>query len=227
MISFWDADTNHAGAYITAFLVVIVLVNLVGVKYYGEIEFFFACVKLLTLVGLIIFGLIADLGGIPPERKFTGGLYWRTEPFNDSFLGIKPVSKSRFLGFWAAFTKAAFSYGGIEGVAVLAGEAHNPRRTMRMAVRTVFYRVVGIYMLAILIIGLNVSQNDPLLLDALAHGGGTATASPFVVICVKHGVRALPSIINAVVMTSALSACNENAYATSRTLMALARQGGS
>jgi L-asparagine transporter-like permease len=103
---------------------------------YGEIEFGFACLKVATLVGLIIFGLIANLGGIPPDHQYIGGRYWRDEPFNDTFKDLQPVSKARFLGFWAVFTKAAFSYGGIESIGVLAGEAHNPRRTMRMAVRT-------------------------------------------------------------------------------------------
>ena len=99
-----------------------------------------------TLIGLIIFGLVIDLGGAP-NREFIGGRYWREEPFNDHFLNLQPVSRARFLGFWAVFTKAAFSYGyvdllaklmgsGIEGIGVLAGEAHNPRKTMRMAVRT-------------------------------------------------------------------------------------------
>jgi amino acid transporter len=80
-------------------------------------------------------------------------------------------------------------------------------------------------MLAILIIGLNVSQKSPELLSAVAGGGKTAASSPFVVICKQTGVQVLPSIINAVVMTSALSSANENIYAVSRTLMALARNG--
>ena len=101
---------------------------------------------MLNVVGLIIFGLIVDLGGVPPDREFIGGRYWRNEPFNDTYKGLAPVSKARFLGFWAVLTKvslvkswltqAAFSYGGIEGIAVLAGEAHNPRQTMRTAIRT-------------------------------------------------------------------------------------------
>lgn len=86
---------------------------------YGEIEFFFACVKIAMLVALILFGLIANLGGIPPDHTFIGGKYWRDEPWNDSYLDLKPVSLSRFLGFWAVFTKAAFSYLGIESIAVL------------------------------------------------------------------------------------------------------------
>lgn len=91
--------------------------------------------------------------------------------------------------------------------------------------RPVFYRVVGIYFLSTLVIGLTVSQYSPLLRDAVAMGGSTAASSPFVVMCQQASVSVLPSIINAVVMTSALSSGNENTYAVSRTLMALAKQG--
>lgn len=56
-------------------------------------------------VGLILFGLIADLGGVPPNHEYIGGRYWREEPFNDTFLDLKPVSLARFLGFWAVLTK--------------------------------------------------------------------------------------------------------------------------
>lgn len=175
----------------------------------------------------MIFGLVADLGGIPPKHEYIGGRYWRNEPFNDDFkgLGVKPVGLSRLLGFWGVLTKSAFSFAAIESVAVIAGEAHNPRRTMRMAVRTVFYRLALIYCLSTLIIGLCVSQHDPNLLRGLKEGSGTAAASPFVIVCVTFGVKVLPHIINGVVVTSALSSGNEQTYALSRVLMSMARNG--
>jgi amino acid transporter len=280
--------------------------HLSDTRSYGEVEFLFAGIKILMLVALILFGLVADLGGV--NGVYTGGRYWREEPFNDSFESLSPVSLARFLGFWKVLTQAAFAFGGIEGIGVLAGEAFNPRKTMRMAVRTVFYRIgecaprhlttprchssrrrrfdghigllcsyvrvpaltprpVGLYLLAVLMIGLNISQHSPDLLSAVSKGGSTAASSPFVVICQQVGVKVLPSVINAVVsgsassprlhrvqrgqralvqfsttrtdqvvrpgtdgahqsqvMTSALSSCNENVYAVSRVLLALARQ---
>ncbi|KAJ6785900.1 hypothetical protein PWT90_05541 [Aphanocladium album] len=222
MISYWDADQSHLPAYMAAFLVLTILINLVGVKYFGEVEFVFACVKVAMLVGLIIFGLVANVGGI--DGVYTGGRYWREEPFNDAYQMLRPASLARFLGFWKVLTQAAFAFGGIEGVSVLAGEAYNPRKTMKSAVKTVFYRIVGLYVLTVLIISLNVSQHSPKLLAAVSKGGSTAASSPFVVICQQTGVNVLPSVINAVVMTSALSSCNENTFAVSRTLLALARQ---
>ncbi|KAM0446866.1 hypothetical protein ACHAO4_009190 [Trichoderma viride] len=202
MISYWDPVTNHVAAYIASFLILSIGINLLGVKYFGEVEFVFACVKVLMLVALILFGLIADLGGV--NGVYTGGRYWRDEPFNDTFANLSPASFAGFLGFWKVLTQAAFAFGGIEGISVLAGEAHNPRKTMRRAVRTVFYRIVGLYLLTVLIISLNVSQHSSALLDAVSKGGSTAASSPFVVICQQTGVKVLPSVINAVVMTSAL-----------------------
>lgn len=139
MISYWDPIVSHAPAYIATFLIISAVINLVGVRYFGEVEFVFACVKVAMLVGLILFGLIADVGGV--NGVYTGGKYWRTEPFNDTYDSLSPVSLARFLGFWKVLTQAAFAFGGIEGIGVLAGEAYNPRKTMRMAVRTVFYRI--------------------------------------------------------------------------------------
>jgi amino acid transporter len=162
------------------------------------------------LLGLILFGLVADAGGI--NHVYTGRRYWREEPFNDTFENLSPVSLARFLGFWKVLTQAAFAFGGIESIAVIAGEAHNPRKAMRMAVRTVFYRIdesssglsdlrltraVGLYLLTVLMIGLNISQQSSDLRSAVAKGGLTAASSPFVVICQQFGVKVLPSVINA------------------------------
>lgn len=193
---------------------------------YGEVEFFFAWVKVLTLIGLVIFGIIVNVGGIPGHREYIGGRYWRENPWNDTFMDLKPVGKARFLGFWAVLTRASFSFGGVEAVAVIAGEAHNPRRSIRLATRAVFYRVVGIYVLTMLIIGLNIDQHSPDLLRGVEDSDGTAASSPFVIIAEQAKVKVLPEIINAVVITAAFSAANEDMYAVSRTVLALAKHGG-
>lgn len=223
LFTFWDHNLKHAPAYISAFLVLTVLVNIVGVKYYGEIEFFFACLKVTTLVGLMIFALIANLGGVPTNKEYIGGKFWREEPFNNNYLGIKPKSLSNFCGFWAVFTGAAFAYSTIESVAVMGGEAHNPRKSIAKAIKTTFYRILFIYVIGTLMISLTVSQHDPMLLSAIEEGSGNAGSSPWVIICYNMKVKALPHIINAVVITSALSSGNEQLYVLSRLLMALAR----
>ncbi|GMK58104.1 hypothetical protein CspeluHIS016_0501360 [Cutaneotrichosporon spelunceum] len=224
LFTYWDHNLSHAAAYITAFLVLTVLVNIMGVKYYGEIEFFFACLKLTTLVGLMIFALIYNLGGVPTSKTFIGGKFWREEPFNNDFLGVKPKALSNFLGFWAVFTGAAFAYSAIESVAVMGGEAHNPRKNIAKAIKTTFIRILFIYVVGTLMISLNVYFKDPLLLSEIEKDSGNAGSSPWVIMCKNANVQVLPHIINAVVITSALSSGNEQLYVLSRLLMALARE---
>lgn len=171
----------------------------------------------------MLFALIANLGGVPTNREFIGGRYWREEPFNNNYLGIKPKSLSNFCGFWAVFTGAAFAYSTIESVAVMGGEAHNPRRSIAKAIKTTFIRILLIYVIGTLMISLTVSMHDPMLLSALDSGSNNAGSSPWVIICYNMKVKVLPHIINAVVITSALSSGNEQLYVVSRLLMALAR----
>ncbi|KAF7318720.1 hypothetical protein HMN09_00384000 [Mycena chlorophos] len=224
VISFWDSDVNHRAIYITVMLIGIILVNLCGVKYFGEFEFVFASLKIITIVGLIILCLVVDLGGAPDHDR-RGFRYWREEPFNDNFFGIVPPSKARFLGFWAVLTQAAFSYAGMEALALICLEASKPRVTLRTAIRAVFYRIVLLYVLSILLIGMCLSPTNPDLLQANAESSGDATESPFVIIITEARIKVLPHIINAVVLTSAFSASNELFYASTRSLFMLAQEG--
>ncbi|KAJ7777912.1 amino acid permease/ SLC12A domain-containing protein [Mycena maculata] len=223
VISFWDTNNDHKAIYITVMLLGIIAVNLAGIKYFGEFEFVFATIKIITVIGLIIMCLVVDLGGAPDHDR-RGFRFWRTSPFNDDFFDLVPASKARFLGFWAVLTQAAFSYGGMEGLAMICLEAANPRVSMRTAVRAIFYRIVGLYVFAILLIGMCLSRDDPHLLQANAENTGTAAESPFVIIIQTSGIKVLDHIINAVVLTSAFSSGNEFLYSASRSLFMLAQQ---
>lgn len=201
------------------FLVVIITANFCGVRYYGEEEFWFSLIKVTTICGLIILGLVLDLGGGPNHDRI-GFRYWKDPgPFNQ-FNGISG-SKGRFLAFWSTFVNAAFSFLGTEIVALTAGEAENPRRNVPKAIRRVFYRILIFYIGGVWTIGWLVPYNDPLL----SLGGPGATASPFVIAINNAGIKALPSIINAVVLISAFSAGNSDLYAASRTLYGMACMG--
>ncbi|KAJ7352121.1 amino acid permease/ SLC12A domain-containing protein [Mycena albidolilacea] len=224
VISYWDKNENHRAIYITVMLIGIILVNLAGVKYFGEFEFVFAFIKILTVIGLVIVLLVVDLGGAPDHDR-RGFRYWRDQPFNNAFFDVVPESKARFLGFWAVLTQAAFSYGGMEGLAMICLEASNPRVTMRTAVRAIFYRIVLLYVFSILLIGMCVSRDNEHLLQAVAQGASTAAQSPFVIIIQSSGIKVLDHIINAVVLTSAFSSGNEFLYSTSRSLFMLAQEG--
>jgi yeast amino acid transporter len=224
VIQYWDSNDDHLGIYVAVMLVGIILINLAGVKFFGEFEFWFAALKIVTVVGLIIMALVVDLGGAP-DRDRRGFRYWRDAPFNDDYLGIQPPSKARFLGWWAVLTQAAFSYGGMESLASIALEAENPRKTMRTAVRAIFYRIVLLYVVSIWLVGMCVRRDDDHLLQANDAGAGTAAQSPFVIIIQNAGIKVLDHIINAVVLTSAFSSGNEFMYASSRALFMLAQEG--
>ncbi|KAM0751827.1 hypothetical protein T439DRAFT_325017 [Meredithblackwellia eburnea MCA 4105] len=225
VLQYWDPNTKHLAIFVTVMLAAYVIISFCGSQYFGEVEFWFGLIKVVTLIGLVLLGIVVDLGGSPNHQGRIGFRYWKEAPLNDSYLNIKPASAARFIGIWATFTQAAFSYGGIESLAVMAGEAKGGKKTMARAFKQVFIRIGAIYISCIWIIGMCIKRTDEHLLSALAQGSGTAAQSPFVIICRTAGIKVLPSIINAVVFTSALSSGNEGFFIASRTLYALAEQG--
>ncbi|EQB49420.1 amino acid permease [Colletotrichum gloeosporioides Cg-14] len=110
-------------------------------------------------------------------------------------------------------------------VVVASGETENPRRNIPKAIRRVFWRIAIFYVLAIFLVGLCVSSEDPNLLDAIGSSAPGAAQSPFVIAIRNAGIRTLPSIINAVVLSSAWSAGNSFFYASTRVLYAAALDG--
>ncbi|POY72479.1 hypothetical protein BMF94_4305 [Rhodotorula taiwanensis] len=217
VISYWRDDINVA-VWITIFLVVICSFNFFGVRWYGEAEFWFSILKVLTIIGLIILGIIITAGGVPGAEPI-GFRFWRNPgPFQQEN-GI-PGSKGRFLAFWTVFVQAAFSYLGTEIVALTAGEAQNPRRNVPKAIRRTFFRILVFYVIGTFVMGLIVSPNDPNLTNASG-----VNASPWVIAIKNAGIKGLPSVVNAAVLLSAFSAGNSDLYASSRTLYGLACDG--
>lgn len=164
-------------------------------------------------------GIVLDLGGGPTHDRI-GFRYWKDPgPFNQ--LNDIPGPKGRFLAFWATFVNAAFSFLGTEIVALAAGEAENPRRNVPRAIRRVFYRILIFYVGGVIVIGWLVPYTDLRLLSK----ENNATASPYVIAISNAKIKALPSIINAVILIAAVSAGNSDLYAASRTLYGLACSG--
>lgn len=227
VISYWDDKTNPA-VYITVFFVLIYVVNFFGARAYGETEFWFSSIKVITIVGLIILSLILMCGG-GPNHDAIGFRYWRNPgPFNQISVGTvtgpEGVIEGRwgqFLAFWSVFVQAAFSFIGTEILATTLGEAENPRVTVPKAIKRVFWRLVMFYVIGIFFISVLVPYND----DRLLTGTSDASASPFVIAIENAGIKVLPSIVNAVILIAAWSAGNSDLYAASRTLYALAIEG--
>ncbi|KAG6897340.1 hypothetical protein C0992_002398 [Termitomyces sp. T32_za158] len=217
LIGFWS-DINPA-VWITITMVITITINFLGAGAYGEAEFFFASIKVITIVGLIILGIVLDLGGGPNHDRI-GFRYWKNPGAFAQFSDI-PGAKGRFLGWWAVETQAAFSFIGTEIVAIAAGEAKNPRRNIPKAIRRVYVRICLFYILGTFIIGLLV----PYTSDGLDLASGTAASSPFVIAIENAGIKALPSIINACLLTAAWSAATSDLYTSSRALYGLASVG--
>lgn len=199
-----------------------VCLNIFAVAVYGEAEFCFAAVKIVTIVGLILFAFVIDLGG-GPTRDRLGFRYWHHPGAMRPY--IADGSTGRFLGWFSVLVNAAFSYGGVEMVAVAAGEAENPRHNIPKAVRRVFWRILFFYVLGSLAIGVLIPYNDKRLLAAQKAEAPGGAASPWVIAIYRAGVPVLPSIINAVILTSAISSANAFLYTGSRYLYALAQNG--
>ncbi|PFH50305.1 hypothetical protein AMATHDRAFT_4122 [Amanita thiersii Skay4041] len=220
LLTFWDENTKHIPIYTIVVCVVVCSINIFGVRYFGESEFFFSLIKISLIIGLILAGLVVDLGG-GPNRDRIGFRYWKHPgAFNRAGL-VSNIHTDRFLAFLTAIVNAAFSFQGMELVAVAASETENPRRNIAKAVKRVFYRIFIFYVLGILIIGMLVSYDDP----ALLQDTGTAAQSPFVIAFNVAGVKVLPHIINAAVFTSAFSAGNSFLFCSSRILYGLALRG--
>lgn len=128
LFQYWT-DLNPA-IWICIFIVITFVVGISFVGIYGEVEFFFACLKILLVIFLIILGLVIDLGGIPGQERI-GFRYWKQPgPFVE-YIASGPWGQ--FLGYWAVMTNAVFSFAGVESLAMAAAETQNPRRNIPKA----------------------------------------------------------------------------------------------
>ncbi|KIK57558.1 hypothetical protein GYMLUDRAFT_46130 [Collybiopsis luxurians FD-317 M1] len=219
LIEFWVPSTEvNPAVWITILGILVVVVNLMFIRVYGELEFIFAILKILLIVGLIIMGLCIDLGGVPGQPVL-GFHYWRDPGPFIQFLSI-PGALGRFCGFWTTFANAANAYSGVESIAIAAAETRNPRRNIPKAAKRIFLRVLLFYVLSIFVVTLLVPSNS----GELLREQGSAAQSPFVIAGSIAGIKVVPHIVNAVVLTSAWSAANSGMLIVTRTLYGLAHE---
>ncbi|GAA5918585.1 hypothetical protein JCM5296_004141 [Sporobolomyces johnsonii] len=217
LISMWS-DANPA-AWIAICYVCVLAVNLAGTRAWAEVEGAVVTLKVITILGLIILGIVISAGGVPGTDS-TGFTYWRSPGAFAQYLGI-PGALGRFAGFWSVLTQAAYAYVGSEIVSLAAGEASNPSRSLPRSIHAIVLRIALFYIVGVFVIGLVVPSNDP----ALGKQDGTALSSPFVIAIERAGIKALPSIANAAFLTSATSAASSGLYTASRCLYGLAING--
>ncbi|KAF8758993.1 Dicarboxylic amino acid permease [Rhizoctonia solani] len=201
-------------------------VNLLGIRVFGELEFWLSSIKVLALIGLILMGIIIDLGGNPRGDRI-GFRYWDPDNVANAPMGIYKTtgSKGIFLGFWAVMVNALFAFMGTELIGVTVGEAQNPRKNIPKAIKRTFWRILVFYVGGVFVIGLIVPSTDQSLFVATSAKTGAA-ASPFVVAANLVHIRVLPILsVHAVILIFVMSAANSDLYIGSRTLYALAAEG--
>jgi amino acid transporter, AAT family len=179
--------------------------NLLAVRVYGELEFWFALLKVVTIVLLIVSGLAViffKIGDLGQTASFTN--LW-------SHQGFMPFG---LLGVLLTLQIVMFAYQGVELIGVTAGETANPEVTLPRATNSIIFRILLFYIGALLVIMSLVpwDQLDPQM-------------SPFVMMFEKIGVPAAATVINVVVITAAASSCNGGIFSTGRMLYALSLRG--
>jgi len=208
-IDFWRTDIN-IGVWIAVFLTILAGVQVFGVRGYGEVEFALSLIKIVGVLGFIIFGIVVDCGGVKSDpRGYIGGKYWHDPG----------AFQNGFQGFCSVFVTAAFAFGGTELVGLAAAEAADPRKTLPQATKQVFWRITFFYVISLLIVGLIVPSNDP---DLLGASNSNTKASPFVLAITLANVNGLPSVFNAIITISVISVANSCTFASTRTMQALA-----
>ncbi|CAG8077049.1 unnamed protein product [Penicillium salamii] len=207
VLKYWpETDVVPLAAYITIFLAVIACANMFHVRVYGYIEYYMSFVKCLAVVLMIFFMFIMTSGGIPATSGPIEFRYWKNPgAFNN---GIKGIAK--------AFVQAAFSFGGGEHIAVIAGEVKDPRKTIKKTVRPIFWRMFTFFVVNIWLVGMCVPSDDTDLVNASGTMG-----SPFVIAIKRADVYGLAHAINGFIFLSVISCGITSAYIASRSLTAL------
>ncbi|WP_313334237.1 D-serine/D-alanine/glycine transporter [Comamonas sp.] len=202
---FWWPDLPQWAPAI-ACVALLLSLNLLTVKLFGEIEFWFAMIKIVAIVALVGTGLYMVSTGFssPAGRQASIANLW-----NDG--GLFPHGA---MGFFAGFQIAVFAFVGIELVGTTAAEAKDPHRTLPRAINSIPVRIIIFYVCALIAIMAVTPWRDVV-----------PSKSPFVELFVLAGLPAAASVINFVVLTSAASSANSGVFSTSRMLFGLALKG--
>ncbi len=210
VMKYWLPDVP-SWVWSALFLALLFGINALSARAFGEGEFWFAAIKVITVVVFLVIG-VAMIAGImggdsPGFENWTTG----DAPFVDGGLGILAV-----------FIAAGYSFQGTELVGVAAGEAEHPERTIPRAIHTIFWRIMLFYIGAIAVIGFLIPYTDPNLLNSAEDN---IAVSPFTLVFDRAGIAVAAGLMNAVILTSVLSAGNSGLFASTRMLFALSRQG--
>ncbi|KAI0159904.1 amino acid permease/ SLC12A domain-containing protein [Hypoxylon sp. FL1284] len=203
VINFWT-DAVPIAAWISIWLVIIVLINVGAVTWFGEIEVIASSIKFGWIFVVIISMIVMSAGGAayPP----VGFRYWDEMAFTNGFKG-----------FLSVMPTCIFAMSGSENSGLVAAETKNPRKSVPRAVGSIWLRLSLFYLIGSLMITINVSPTNS---DLFGKSG--TNASPFVIAYRDAGIPALAHLMNAVILISVISTGSISGYGGSRTTMGLA-----
>jgi amino acid transporter len=231
-------QTVDNAVWITVFLVLIVIINMLPVRAYGELEYVFGSLKLAFIVMLIVMMFVLDLVQPNSRAYYAEPLdttYWNTPwsffstsyRVNNDSGGLQRTiqgSLGTFLGVWTTLINVLFSYVGMEIVAATASESRSlaDAESMKMAARKLNIRVILLYCLAVFTASFTVPYTHPFL-----NGQATSTGahSIFIIAVVEAGLPAAAHFFNAFYVFSTFTCCINNLYVASRVLHTLALRG--
>ncbi|MDP5226663.1 MULTISPECIES: amino acid permease [Arthrobacter] len=204
-MGFWFPNVER-WVWILAAVFIIAGVNLVSVKVFGELEFWFSIIKITAIIAMIVGGIAIIMFGLSNQTPHAAGLSNLTDHG-----GFAP---NGLWGLLTSFTVVMFAFGGTEVIGITAGEAQDPKKVIPKAINSVPVRILFFYILTLGII-MTLQPWDKI----------NGEASPFVSIFSSLGLTGAAHVLNAVVITSALSAINADIFGAGRMLHGLAQQG--
>ena len=223
----WMPDVSPT-VIVMIFLILLLLLNLLPVRHFGQLEYIFGITKMTFIILMIVLNTILHSW----QRVNRGGLFWTyNAPYspqsqnitlpNGDVLGGFP---GKLGGMWEAMTTCLFGMIGFETVAITAAENRNLRteETIKLATRKISLRIITLYTLATFTVGLNVPYTYPLIQDKAVISFGFGENSAFVIATVLNHLRVWPYFINDFIIFSATTAGANGIYNASRTLHALA-----
>ncbi|MEV0696580.1 amino acid permease [Saccharopolyspora sp. NPDC050389] len=193
---------------VVAFSVLMLAINVAAVRFFGEFEYWFAMIKVVTIVVFVVLGVVYIVFGLPGQQPAGVGALTDYGGFLPNGIGA----------VWLALTVVTFSYLGTEAVSMTAAESRNPGRDVPRAARSMVLRLGLFYVLGMLVVVSILPWNQ-------ASSSGDITESPFVQLFSLVGIPAAAGVMNFVVLTAALSAMNTNLYLTARMTHSLALDG--
>ncbi|GAP92919.1 putative amino acid permease [Rosellinia necatrix] len=208
VLGFWATPVPSYG-WILIFWALFQGTSLLGVVFYGEMEFWLAAWKLFTVLGGFLVAILVNTSAIGGE--YIGFRYWRDPG----------VIANGINGFGKTFVLAAVYYAGTEMLAMTAAESKDPKRDLPSAIRQTFWRILIIFIGLVFFAGIIVPSNSPDLLT----GTSKTALSPWTIALVNAGWGGAGNLLNVVMITAQLSSVNSAIYVASRSLAALAHQG--